>query len=41
MTLIAGSGAPIEKLLSYRQRMGWRFNWASSNDSTFNADLGF
>jgi predicted dithiol-disulfide oxidoreductase (DUF899 family) len=41
VTLIAVSGAPIEKLQSYRQRMGWRFNWASSNESTFNTDLGF
>ena len=41
VTLIAVSGAPIEKLLAYRERMGWRFNWASSYESTFNADLGF
>jgi predicted dithiol-disulfide oxidoreductase (DUF899 family) len=40
-TLIAVSGAPIEKLLPYRERMGWRFNWVSSSDSDFNADLGF
>jgi predicted dithiol-disulfide oxidoreductase (DUF899 family) len=41
VTLIAVSGAPIEKLLAYRQRMGWSFNWASSYQSDFNADLGF
>jgi predicted dithiol-disulfide oxidoreductase (DUF899 family) len=41
VTLIAVSGAPIEKLVAYRQRMGWRFNWASSYESDFNADLGF
>jgi predicted dithiol-disulfide oxidoreductase (DUF899 family) len=41
VTLIAVSGAPIEKLLAYRERMGWRFNWASSYESDFNADLGF
>jgi predicted dithiol-disulfide oxidoreductase (DUF899 family) len=40
-TLIAVSGAPIEKLLAYRERMGWSFNWASSYESDFNADLGF
>ena len=40
-TLIAVSGAPIDKLLGYRERMGWRFNWASSSESAFNADLGF
>ena len=41
VTLIAVSGAPIEKLLAYRERMEWRFNWTSSYDSDFNADLGF
>jgi predicted dithiol-disulfide oxidoreductase (DUF899 family) len=40
VTLIAVSGAPIEKLLAYRERMGWSFNWASSYESDFNADLG-
>jgi predicted dithiol-disulfide oxidoreductase (DUF899 family) len=41
VTLIAVSGAPIERLLAYRERMGWRFNWASSYASDFNTDLGF
>jgi predicted dithiol-disulfide oxidoreductase (DUF899 family) len=41
VTLIAVSGAPLEKLLAYRERMGWRFTWASSHESDFNADLGF
>jgi predicted dithiol-disulfide oxidoreductase (DUF899 family) len=41
VTLIAVSGAPIEKLLDYRERMAWDFNWASSYESDFNADLGF
>ena len=41
VTLIAVSGAPIEKLLAYRERMGWSFNWASSHESDFNADFGF
>lgn len=41
VSLIAVSGAPIEKLLAYRERMGWSFNWASSYESDFNADLGF
>jgi predicted dithiol-disulfide oxidoreductase (DUF899 family) len=40
-TLIAVSGAPIETLSAYRERMGWRFNWASSYESDFNVDLGF
>src|ERR671932_2006321 len=41
VTLIAVSGAPIDKLLAYRERMGWRFNWASSYHSKFNVDIGF
>jgi len=41
VTLIAVSGAPIKKLLAYRERMGWSFNWASSYERDFNADLGF
>jgi predicted dithiol-disulfide oxidoreductase (DUF899 family) len=41
VSLIAVSAAPIDKLLAYRERMGWRFNWASSHHSDFNAHLGF
>ena len=41
VTLIAVSGAPIEKREAYRERMGWKFTWASSYDSDFNADHGF
>jgi predicted dithiol-disulfide oxidoreductase (DUF899 family) len=41
VTLIAVSGAPIKKLLAYRDRMGWSFGWASSYESELNADLGF
>lgn len=40
VTMICISRAPLEKLLAYRQRMGWRFNWASSYDSDFNFDFG-
>src|SRR6516164_2599629 len=29
VTLICVSAAPIGKLLAYRERMGWRFTWAS------------
>ena len=35
----AVSRAPIEKLLAYRQRMGWSFPWASSFGSDFNLDF--
>jgi predicted dithiol-disulfide oxidoreductase (DUF899 family) len=41
VTLVAVSGAPIDKLLAYGERMGWSFTWASSYESEFNADLGF
>src|ERR1700730_14893223 len=41
VTLIAVSGARIEKLLAYRERLGWSFNGASSYESDFNSDLGF
>jgi predicted dithiol-disulfide oxidoreductase (DUF899 family) len=34
------SRAPLQKLLAYRQRMGWHFDWASSHESDFNFDLG-
>lgn len=35
----AVSRAPIEKLEAYRKRMGWRFNWVSSNGNDFNYDF--
>ena len=40
VTMICVSRAPLEKLLDYRRRMGWSFNWASSADSDFNFDFG-
>ncbi|MHB8233038.1 MAG: DUF899 domain-containing protein [Solirubrobacteraceae bacterium] len=40
VTMICVSRAPLEKLLAYRKRMGWHFNWASSHESDFNFDLG-
>ena len=40
MTLICVSHAPLEKLLAYRERMGWSFSWASSFESAFNFDYG-
>jgi predicted dithiol-disulfide oxidoreductase (DUF899 family) len=35
----AVSRGPLEKLLAYRQRMGWSFPWASSGRSDFNHDF--
>jgi predicted dithiol-disulfide oxidoreductase (DUF899 family) len=40
-TLLLASRAPLEKLLAYRQRMGWDIDWVSSGGSDFNRDLGF
>ena len=40
VTMICVSRAPIEKLLAYRERMGWSFNWTSSHESDFNFDYG-
>jgi predicted dithiol-disulfide oxidoreductase (DUF899 family) len=37
--LWAISRAPLEKLLAFRQRMGWTFPWASSSGSDFNSDF--
>ncbi|MFL6414469.1 MAG: DUF899 domain-containing protein [Bryobacteraceae bacterium] len=37
--LWAVSRAPLEKVRSYRQRMGWTFPWASSATSDFNFDF--
>jgi predicted dithiol-disulfide oxidoreductase (DUF899 family) len=39
VTMICVSRAPLDRLLAYRQRMGWDFNWASSYDSDFNFDF--
>jgi predicted dithiol-disulfide oxidoreductase (DUF899 family) len=36
----AVSRAPLDQLLAYRDRMGWRFPWASSGRSDFNFDFG-
>jgi predicted dithiol-disulfide oxidoreductase (DUF899 family) len=40
-TLLLASRAPLEKLLAYRERMGWAIGWVSSGGSDFNRDLGF
>jgi len=41
VTMLFVSQAPLETLQAYKRRMGWRFPWASSANSPFNADLGF
>jgi predicted dithiol-disulfide oxidoreductase (DUF899 family) len=39
VTMIAISRAPIDKLLAFRARMGWSFDWASSFETDFNWDF--
>ena len=40
IALAVVSRAPLERLLAYRERMGWHFDWYSSLDSDFNFDFG-
>jgi predicted dithiol-disulfide oxidoreductase (DUF899 family) len=40
-TLLLASRAPLERLLAYRERMGWEIEWVSSGAGDFNRDLGF
>jgi predicted dithiol-disulfide oxidoreductase (DUF899 family) len=39
--LMLVSRAPLERLLAFRERLGWSVDWASSEGSDFNGDLGF
>jgi predicted dithiol-disulfide oxidoreductase (DUF899 family) len=39
-SLVLISRAPLEKLLAYRERMGWYLPWYSSLGSDFNFDTG-
>ena len=39
-SLVAVSSARLSKLLQYRTRMEWSFDWVSSAGSAFNADYG-
>ena len=41
VTTMLVSRAPLEKLQSYKQRMGWGIDWVSTAGSDFNRDLGF
>jgi predicted dithiol-disulfide oxidoreductase (DUF899 family) len=40
VTLISFSRAPIERLTSYKQRMGWQFPYVSTYNSDFAFDFG-
>ena len=37
-TLVAISRGPLSKLLAFKTRMGWTFDWVSSADNDFNYD---
>lgn len=40
VSMAAVSTAPLAKLLEFRQRMGWHFDWVSSAGTSFNHDFG-
>lgn len=40
VSLVMVSRAPLDRLLAYRQRMGWIVPWVSSLGSEFNRDMG-
>ena len=40
-TLLLASRAPLERLLAYRERMGWGIEWVRTADDDFNRELGF
>jgi predicted dithiol-disulfide oxidoreductase (DUF899 family) len=40
ITFVAVSSAPLEEILRFKERMGWKFKWVSSQGSTFNRDFG-
>jgi len=39
LSFVAVSRGPVDKLLKYKKRMGWSFNWVSSYGSDFNYDF--
>jgi predicted dithiol-disulfide oxidoreductase (DUF899 family) len=39
VTYVHVSRAPLEKLLAYKKRMGWKAKWVSSYNSDFNYDF--
>lgn len=40
VTLLLVSQAPLNRLLAYQRRMGWRIPWASSANTDFSYDFG-
>jgi predicted dithiol-disulfide oxidoreductase (DUF899 family) len=41
VAMVFVSQAPLERLQTYKRRMGWGFPWVSSSNSEFNLDLGY
>jgi predicted dithiol-disulfide oxidoreductase (DUF899 family) len=41
VTLICFSRAPLDRLIAYKERMGWQFPWVSTYESDFPFDYGF
>lgn len=39
IAFVAVSKAPMSKLAPFKKRMGWKFNWVSSSENSFNADF--
>ena len=39
VSFVAVSRAPLPKLLAFRERMGWSFDWVSCGDGDFNHDF--
>jgi predicted dithiol-disulfide oxidoreductase (DUF899 family) len=39
VTIVAVSRAPLPKILAYKKRMGWNFEWVSSFGTDFNYDF--
>jgi predicted dithiol-disulfide oxidoreductase (DUF899 family) len=40
VTLMCFSRAPVDRLIAYRERMGWQFPWASTYETDFPWDFG-
>jgi predicted dithiol-disulfide oxidoreductase (DUF899 family) len=38
VSFVVVSRAPLSEIEAYRKRMGWRFEWVSSNENDFNFD---
>jgi predicted dithiol-disulfide oxidoreductase (DUF899 family) len=39
VTFLVASRAPLDKLLAFRDRLGWKFKWVSSLGTDFNRDF--